>query len=93
MESLSPTPCGATCCPCRAANAPFIAFDDADIDAAMEGAMIAKMRTEGEAHTAANRLCLHRTIHDRFAERLAARTSILAAGARWAARRRLRGSK
>ena len=40
-------------------NAPFIVFDDADIDAAVDGAMIAKMRNMGEACTAANRFLVH----------------------------------
>ncbi len=42
-------------------NAPFLVFDDADIDAAIEGAMIAKMRNMGEACTAANRFYVHET--------------------------------
>jgi succinate-semialdehyde dehydrogenase / glutarate-semialdehyde dehydrogenase len=40
-------------------NAPFIVFEDADIDAAVNGAMIAKMRNMGEACTAANRFLVH----------------------------------
>src|SRR5881227_140864 len=51
-------------------NAPFIVFDDADIDSAIEGAMIAKMRNMGEACTAANRFYVHEKIHDAFAEKL-----------------------
>src|ERR671922_158796 len=51
-------------------NAPFIVFEDADIDAAIEGAMIAKMRNIGEACTAANRFFVHEKIHDAFAKKL-----------------------
>jgi succinate-semialdehyde dehydrogenase/glutarate-semialdehyde dehydrogenase len=50
-------------------NAPFIVFDDADIDAAIEGAMIAKMRNMGEACTAANRFYVHEKVHDEFAKK------------------------
>jgi succinate-semialdehyde dehydrogenase/glutarate-semialdehyde dehydrogenase len=51
-------------------NAPFIVCADADIDAAVEGAMIAKMRNMGEACTAANRFYVHEEVHDIFAARL-----------------------
>jgi succinate-semialdehyde dehydrogenase/glutarate-semialdehyde dehydrogenase len=51
-------------------NAPFIVCADADIDAAVEGAMIAKMRNMGEACTAANRFYVHDEVHDIFAARL-----------------------
>ncbi len=51
-------------------NAPFIVFDDADIDAAIEGAMIAKMRNMGEACTAANRFYVHEKVHNEFAKKL-----------------------
>jgi succinate-semialdehyde dehydrogenase/glutarate-semialdehyde dehydrogenase len=51
-------------------NAPFLVFDDADIDAAIEGAMIAKMRNQGEACTAANRFYVHEKVHDAFAKKL-----------------------
>jgi succinate-semialdehyde dehydrogenase/glutarate-semialdehyde dehydrogenase len=51
-------------------NAPFIVFEDADIDAAIEGAMIAKMRNMGEACTAANRFYVHEKVHDAFAAKL-----------------------
>ncbi len=61
-------------------NAPFVVFDDADIDAAIEGAMIAKMRNGGEACTAANRLYVQRGIADRFADMLAARMGALKVG-------------
>ena len=61
-------------------NAPFIVFDDADIDAAIEGAMIAKMRNMGEACTAANRFYVHEKVHDAFAEKLAARMGAMRMG-------------
>jgi succinate-semialdehyde dehydrogenase/glutarate-semialdehyde dehydrogenase len=52
-------------------NAPFLVFEDADVDAAVEGALVAKMRNIGEACTAANRFHVARAIADEFAERLA----------------------
>ena len=52
-------------------NAPFIVFDDADLDAAVEGAMVAKMRHSAETCTAANRFFVHEAIAGRFVERLA----------------------
>src|SRR6202165_4560061 len=58
-------------------NAPFIVFEDADIDAAVDGAMIAKMRNMGEACTSANRFYVHEKIHDEFAETLTARMKAL----------------
>src|ERR1700720_3329505 len=51
-------------------NAPFLVFEDADIDAAIEGAMIAKMRNMGEACTAANRFYVQEKVHDEFANKL-----------------------
>jgi len=54
-------------------NAPFIVLDDADIDDALAGAVIAKMRNGGEACTAANRFYVHETVHDAFANGLAER--------------------
>ncbi|HWZ09537.1 MAG TPA: NAD-dependent succinate-semialdehyde dehydrogenase [Xanthobacteraceae bacterium] len=56
-------------------NAPFIVFEDADIDGAIEGAMIAKMRNMGEACTAANRFYVHEKVHDEFAKKLTAKMS------------------
>ncbi|MPZ72043.1 MAG: aldehyde dehydrogenase family protein [Nitriliruptorales bacterium] len=53
-------------------NAPFIVLDDADVDAAVEGAMIAKMRNGGEACTAANRFYVHSAVADEFTEKFAA---------------------
>jgi len=61
-------------------NAPFIVFEDADIDAAIDGAMIAKMRNMGEACTAANRFYVHETVHDEFAKKLTAKMSSLKMG-------------
>ncbi len=61
-------------------NAPFIVFEDADLDAAVDGAMLAKMRNIGEACTAANRLYAHESIAREFADRLAARMSAMKIG-------------
>jgi len=61
-------------------NAPFIVFDDADIDAAVAGAMVAKMRNMGEACTAANRFLVHDAVHDEFAEKFAAAMGALKVG-------------
>jgi succinate-semialdehyde dehydrogenase/glutarate-semialdehyde dehydrogenase len=61
-------------------NAPFLVFDDADLDAAVEGAMLAKMRNVGEACTAANRFHVHESVADEFARRLADRMGGLKVG-------------
>lgn len=61
-------------------NAPFIVFEDADIDQAIAGAMVAKMRNIGEACTAANRLYVHESIADEFARRLGETMSALVVG-------------
>ncbi len=61
-------------------NAPFIVFEDADIDAAIDGAMIAKMRNMGEACTAANRFYVHEKVHDEFAQKLSAKMGALKMG-------------
>ncbi|MBY3181792.1 NAD-dependent succinate-semialdehyde dehydrogenase [Rhizobium laguerreae] len=61
-------------------NAPFIVFDDADIDAAIEGLMVAKMRNAGEACTAANRIYVQSGIHDAFAEKFTRRMAALRVG-------------
>jgi succinate-semialdehyde dehydrogenase / glutarate-semialdehyde dehydrogenase len=61
-------------------NAPFIVFEDADIEAAVEGAMIAKMRNIGEACTAANRFYVHEKVHDAFASLLCTRMGALKMG-------------
>src|SRR6202000_550370 len=61
-------------------NAPFLVFGDADLDAAVEGAMLAKMRNVGEACTAANRFHVHESLADQFSERLAERMRALKVG-------------
>jgi len=61
-------------------NAPFIVFEDADIDAAIDGAMIAKMRNMGEACTAANRFLVHEKVQEEFSKKLAARMGALKIG-------------
>lgn len=61
-------------------NAPFLVFDDADVDAAVEGAMLAKMRNMGEACTAANRFLVQRHVADEFAAKLAGRMGALTVG-------------
>ena len=61
-------------------NAPFIVFDDADLDVAVDGAMLAKLRNMGEACTAANRLFVHHSVAAEFADRLADRMSALTVG-------------
>ena len=54
-------------------NAPFLVFADADLDRAVDGAMLAKMRNMGEACTAANRFLVHEDVADEFARKFAAR--------------------
>jgi succinate-semialdehyde dehydrogenase/glutarate-semialdehyde dehydrogenase len=61
-------------------NAPFLVFDDADLDAAVEGAMQAKMRNIGEACTAANRFYVQRGVAEEFARRLTERMAALPMG-------------
>ena len=61
-------------------NAPFLVFPDADVDAAVEGALIAKMRNMGEACTAANRFHVADRLADEFAEKLAARLGAMKVG-------------
>jgi succinate-semialdehyde dehydrogenase/glutarate-semialdehyde dehydrogenase len=61
-------------------NAPFLVFADADLDAAVEGAMLAKMRNVGEACTAANRFHVHESIAEEFAQRMAQRMGELTVG-------------
>ena len=62
-------------------NAPFIVFDDADVDAAVQGAMIAKMRNIGEACTAANRFHVADSVAGEFAEKLAEKMGAMKVGA------------
>jgi succinate-semialdehyde dehydrogenase/glutarate-semialdehyde dehydrogenase len=61
-------------------NAPFLVFADADVDAAVDGAMIAKMRNGGEACTSANRFLVHERVKDEFASKLADRMRGLTVG-------------
>ena len=61
-------------------NAPFIVFEDADLDEAVEGAVAAKMRNMGEACTAANRIYVHASIIDEFGDKLARAMSGLSIG-------------
>jgi succinate-semialdehyde dehydrogenase / glutarate-semialdehyde dehydrogenase len=56
-------------------NAPFVVFDDADVDAAVDGAILAKMRNGGEACTAANRFHVANTVREEFTEKLVKRMS------------------
>ncbi|MBM9468533.1 NAD-dependent succinate-semialdehyde dehydrogenase [Nakamurella sp. YIM 132084] len=61
-------------------NAPFLVFEDADIDQAVTGAMAAKFRNSGEACTAANRFLVHRSVARDFTERIAERVAALQVG-------------
>ncbi|HTA05092.1 MAG TPA: NAD-dependent succinate-semialdehyde dehydrogenase [Solirubrobacteraceae bacterium] len=61
-------------------NAPFLVFADADLDAAVDGAMLAKMRNVGEACTAANRFHVHESLAEEFARRMAERMGALKVG-------------
>ncbi len=61
-------------------NAPLIVFDDADLDQAVEGAMIAKMRNMGEACTAANRIYVHSAVEEAFVEKFTAAMAALKIG-------------
>ena len=62
-------------------NAPFLVFDDADIDKAVEGAMLAKMRNIGEACTAANRFIVHESVAEEFGTKLTEKMQALSVGA------------
>ena len=61
-------------------NAPFIVFEDADLDAAVEGALVAKYRNAGQTCVCANRLYVHDAVYDAFAEKLAAAVAKLQVG-------------
>jgi succinate-semialdehyde dehydrogenase/glutarate-semialdehyde dehydrogenase len=61
-------------------NAPFLVFEDADLDRAVEGAMLAKMRNMGEACTAANRFYVHESLAQEFSDKLAQRMGALVLG-------------
>ena len=61
-------------------NAPFIVFDDADLDAAVEGAMISKFRNAGQTCVCANRIYVQANVHDAFVDKLTARVAGLKLG-------------
>lgn len=61
-------------------NAPFIVFEDADVDAAVEGAMLSKFRNSGQTCICANRFLIHDAVYDAFAQKLAERAKALAIG-------------
>lgn len=61
-------------------NAPFIVFDDADLDAAVEGALASKFRNSGQTCVCTNRFLVQESIHDAFCEKLAAATAALKVG-------------
>ncbi len=61
-------------------NAPFIVFEDADLDAAVEGAMISKYRNAGQTCVCANRLYVHNKVYDAFAEKLVAAVEAMKVG-------------
>jgi succinate-semialdehyde dehydrogenase/glutarate-semialdehyde dehydrogenase len=61
-------------------NAPFIVFDDADIDSAVDGAMASKYRNTGQTCVSANRIFVHASIEEEFAEALAKRAASLTVG-------------
>ncbi|NEA34398.1 NAD-dependent succinate-semialdehyde dehydrogenase [Streptomyces sp. SID13031] len=61
-------------------NAPFLVFEDADLDKAVDGAMLAKMRNGGEACTAANRIYVHSSVMEVFATKLTERMAALKVG-------------
>jgi succinate-semialdehyde dehydrogenase/glutarate-semialdehyde dehydrogenase len=62
-------------------NAPFIVFEDADLDAAVAGAMISKSRNAGQTCVCANRILVHEAVHDRFAAKLVSAVEKLVVGA------------
>jgi succinate-semialdehyde dehydrogenase/glutarate-semialdehyde dehydrogenase len=61
-------------------NAPFIVFEDADLDAAVEGLMVSKFRNGGQTCVCPNRVYVHHAVHDRFVEKLASRVGALRVG-------------
>ena len=62
-------------------NAPFIVFEDADLDKACEGLMQSKFRNAGQTCVSANRIYVHASVHDAFAEKLTAKMAMLKVGA------------
>ena len=61
-------------------NAPFIVFDDADLDLAVEGALVSKFRNGGQTCVCANRILVQSAVYDRFAEKLSARVNAMKVG-------------
>ncbi|MBS0509154.1 MAG: NADP-dependent succinate-semialdehyde dehydrogenase [Proteobacteria bacterium] len=61
-------------------NAPFIVFDDADLDAAVEGALVSKYRNAGQTCVCANRLYVHAKVYDAFAQKLVAAVRVMQVG-------------
>ena len=61
-------------------NAPFVVFEDADLDKAVEGAMLAKFRNIGQACTAANRIIVHESVADEFAKKVAEKVATMKIG-------------
>src|SRR3546814_6170003 len=61
-------------------NAPFLVVDDADLDAAVEGAMISKFRNTGQTYVCANRILVQEGVYDAFAEKLAVAVKKLKVG-------------
>ena len=61
-------------------NAPFIVFEDADIDAAVDGLMVSKYRNSGQTCVCTNRTLVHESVYDEFAEKLAIKVSALKVG-------------
>ena len=61
-------------------NAPFIVFDDADLDAAVDGAMLSKYRNMGQTCVCANRILVQDKVYDAFAEKLAAKVRVMKVG-------------
>lgn len=64
-------------------NAPFIVFDDADIDAAVAGVMASKFRNSGQTCVCTNRILVQEGVHDRFVEKLSQAMQTLKVGAGW----------
>ena len=61
-------------------NAPFLVFEDADVDAAVEGAIASKFRNTGQTCVCTNRFLVHESLHEEFAEKLGKRASALSVG-------------
>lgn len=61
-------------------NAPFVVFEDADIDAAVEGAMVCKFRASGQTCVCANRMFVHRKVYDEFVEKFSAKVAAMIIG-------------